>query len=95
MVMRAFRTTFLVAIDEETVSDEDRAAGFMSVDLDEVADYLADGGLQLSWNDEDCGNPCGVVSMEIDLDGLVELPAAEVKKLYGEKPGVTGEPGDG
>ena len=85
MTLRAFKATFLVAIDESEAKDNeqrDEAAG--PVTVEELKDYLRD-ALVLSWDDEDNGNPCGVQSMEVQIEELAELPPAEVQQLYNKE----------
>ena len=79
MTLRAFRATFLVAIDENELD----TAPETPITLEQVKEYLTD-ALILSFNEEDYGNPCGVQSMEVGIDSLTELPADEVAKLYVE-----------
>jgi hypothetical protein len=77
MALRAFRSTFLVAIDDEELDrDNDQP-----VSLEELKDYLAN-ALHPVLDDEAYGNPVGFASAELDFDSLVELPAEEVQRLY-------------
>lgn len=83
MALRAFKTTFLVAIDEEEAGeDHEEHAG--PVTLEELKAYLG-GALRLDWDVEDNGNACGVQSVEVDIEGLTELSPAEIQSLYGNK----------
>ena len=85
MALRAFKATFLVAIDENEAKDNeqrDEAEGLVTVE--ELKNYLRD-ALVLSWDDEANGNPCGVQSMEVQIEELAELPPAEVHQLYNKE----------
>ena len=85
MALRAFKTTFLVAIDESEAKDsEQRDEAEGPVTVEELKDYLRD-ALVLSWDDESNGNPCGVQSMEVQIEELAELPPAEVHQLYNKE----------
>lgn len=79
--MRAFRTTFLCAIDENEAVDNDQRETGVPVTLEEVKRYLSD-ALRLSFDDEQCGNPIGLQSLEVHIEQLEELPQNEVEKLY-------------
>ena len=82
MALRAFKATFLVAIDESEARDnEQRDEAEGPVTVEELKDYLRD-ALVLSWDDEANGNPCGVQSMEVQIEELAELPSAAVHQLY-------------
>ena len=85
MALRAFKATFLVAIDESEARDnEQRDEAEGPVTVEELKDYLRD-ALVLSWDDEANGNPCGVQSMEVQIEELAELPSAEVHQLYSKE----------
>jgi len=77
MTLRAFRTTFLVAIEETELEDRDTP-----VTLDELKKYLND-ALIVSFNDEEHGNPVGLSSMEVFIEQLTEISPQERKALYG------------
>lgn len=74
MRIRAFRTTFLCAIDEEELDG--------TPSLEEVKEYLAD-VLRLQLDDEYGTKPVGLSSVEVNIEGLEELSSEDVKKLYG------------
>ena len=85
MALRPFKATFLVAIDENEAKDNeqrDEAEGLVTVE--ELKNYLRD-ALVLSWDDEANGNPCGVQSMEVQVEELAELLPAEVQQLYNKE----------
>jgi hypothetical protein len=78
--MRAFKTTFLVAIDENERSEEMTDP----VTLEDMKKHLSD-VLIVNWNVEDYPDLCGIQSVEVDIDGLKELFPDEVRKLYGKR----------
>jgi hypothetical protein len=78
-MVRAFKAIFLCAIEDDDL-EEDRDT---PVTLAEVKDYLGD-ALRLTWNDEECGNPVGLSSVEVVIEGLTELSEDERKRLYGK-----------
>lgn len=77
-MLRAFQTTFLVAIDDD---DEDLD---LPITKQDVIDYLND-ALIVDVNMEEYGNPVGFQSAEVKIASLVELSGDEVKKLYGRQ----------
>ena len=82
MAIRAFKATFLVAIDDqEALDNEDRLPDDGPVTLHELQDYLND-ALRVDWNNEENGNACGVQSVEVDINTLQELTPNEVHELY-------------
>lgn len=81
MGLRAFKTTFLVAIDEDEALANEQRDSENPVTIEELRTYLSD-ALRLSFNDEDFGNEVGVQSLQVLIENLEELPAAEVKRLY-------------
>ncbi len=93
MPLRAFRGTFLIAIDEaeSDFADESEKGGPV-VSLEEVKNFLKDAAL-IDVDTEEHGNPVGWTSAELIFDaqkpfgieGLVELTPAEVERLYGQK----------
>lgn len=84
MALRAFKTTFLVAIDDESIEIDDRAEELGPVSLEELKEYL-NSALRVDWDNESEGDPCGVQSMEVLIEGLTELSPDEVAKLYTRK----------
>jgi hypothetical protein len=78
--LRAFKGTFLVAIDESEVDDEDD--GEEPVTLDGLTNFLKD-ALALDVDTEDHGNMVGFQSAELLFNTLEELPDDEVRRLYG------------
>ncbi len=80
-MLRAFRTTFIVAIDEREI-DEIRMG---RVQLREVQQYLRD-ALILSFNDEEHRNRIGLTSLEVNIEGLEEVEPGEVEQLYNQTP---------
>ena len=83
MALRAFKTTFLVAIDQEDAA-ENRDKQARPVTLEELKTYLGV-ALRLDFDTEDNGNDCGVQSIEVNIEGLTELSPQEVQSLYGKK----------
>jgi hypothetical protein len=82
MALRAFRTTFLIAIDEaDAVANWQREEDAKPVTLDELKEYLND-ALIVDVNTDEYGDPLGFQSAEIYIEKLKELTSAEVKKLY-------------
>lgn len=77
MALRAFRTTFICAIDRDEIDDDEVA----EPTLDEVKSYLED-ALVVDFDTENNGNPVGLQSVEVHIEQLTELPPDEVKKLY-------------
>ncbi len=91
MPLRAFRGTFLIAIDEVEADFADESAkGGPVVSLEEVKNFLKDAAV-IDVNTDD--NPVGWQSAELlydgnpeaSIEGLVELTPAEVERLYGQK----------
>lgn len=80
MTIRAFKTSFLVAIDESERREEMTGR----VTLTDLKDYLSK-VLMVDWDSEGYGDTCGVQSVEVDIDGLKELSPGEVKSLYGKR----------
>lgn len=72
-MLRVFRGTFLVAIDEAELE--------CPATLEDVRQYLNEAA-SIDWNAEQFGDPVGMQSMELDFESLQELPAGEVKELY-------------
>jgi len=84
MALRAFKATFLVAIDEdEAVANEQRGKLAGQVTVEELKEYLNE-ALQVDWDNESEGDPCGIQSVEVNIEGLTELTPAEVKTTYGD-----------
>lgn len=77
--LRAFRGTFLVAIDPDDTTDEEPLA----VTRDGLIEFLKD-TLFPEIDLEANGNPVGFQSAELLFDTLEELPADEVSRLYGK-----------
>jgi hypothetical protein len=74
--LRAFKGTFLVAIDQNEADEE------QPVSLDDLSAYLKE-ALILDIDTEDHGNPVGFLSAELHFDMLEELPDDELRRLYG------------
>ena len=78
--LRAFKGTFLVAIDQ---SEADEGEGETPLKLDDLTSYLKD-ALVLDVDTEEHGNPVGFQSAELLFDTLEELSAETVRLLYGQ-----------
>jgi hypothetical protein len=83
--LRAFRGTFLVAIDENEspeleAGDETEPVPVTLVTLKEWLKKA----IILDVNTEEEGDPHGFQSCELKFDSLYELPQSEVKRLYGK-----------
>lgn len=83
MALRAFRTTFLIAIDEQDAADLEQRDPDKPVTLEEVKEYLRN-YLNLDMNTEDVGGSeeIGFQSVEVNIEALREIPADEVSRLY-------------
>lgn len=81
MALRAFKATFLVAIDEEEARDDERRETDAPVTRDEVKAYL-DNALIVGFNNEDHCDVVGIQSVEVVLDDLQELTPSELKRRY-------------
>jgi hypothetical protein len=86
-MLRAFRTTFLFAIDEAEAVEELVESEGLAIEnpppttLEEVKKYLDD-ALRLDVDTEGCGNPLGFQSAEVLIEELVELSPSAVHDLY-------------
>lgn len=84
MALRAFKTTILVAIDdEEAIQEEYREDTKGPVTLDELKNYL-NGALRIDVDTENFGNEVGWQSAEVVVTELQELSDDERKTLYGK-----------
>ena len=83
MALRAFKTTFLIAIDQDESSEWDDEDDQSPMSLDEFKEWLND-ALRVDVDTDGCGNP-GFQSCDVDIDGLKELSPDQVKKLYGKE----------
>lgn len=81
MALRAFSARFLVAIDEEEARENEQRGEDTEVTVTEIREYLKK-ALRVDFDCETHGNPCGVQSIEVLLDGLTELQDTERKRLY-------------
>jgi hypothetical protein len=82
-MLRAFRGTFLVAIDDEEMDEGRAETAPIKPTLSELKSYLHCAA-KIDWDNENYGNPVGVTSMELGIEALQELTEAEVKELYGK-----------
>ncbi len=71
MAFRTFTTTLTVFVNDSESDHSDGNSGPATLDC--IKTYLTN-AMQIVWNPEDAGNPCGVASMEIDFENLVEVP---------------------
>lgn len=84
MALRAFKTTILVAIDdEEAIQEEYREDTQGPVTLEELKDYL-NGALRIDVDTENFGNQVGWQSAEVVVTELEELSDDERKARYGK-----------
>lgn len=85
MALRAFRATYLVAIDdEEAIQEEQRDEDAGPVTLEELKNYLKKSVYPVL-DTENNGNECGVQSVEMIHEQLEELSADEIKGMYQHK----------
>lgn len=76
--LRAFKGTFVVAIDP---SEADEGDGEPPLTVGDLTAFLKE-ALALDVDTEECGNPVRFQSAELLFDTLEELPADEVLRLY-------------
>ena len=105
-MLRAFKATFLVAIDVDEIDPEDLEDDFdpdtdtddpdhvpvpPEPTIEDVRSYLQD-ALILDYDQDEYGNPVGVLSVEVDIDSLEELDPSEVEALYShDRPTLDGD----
>jgi hypothetical protein len=83
MTLSAFKTTFLVAIDDqEAVEEEYRTPEQGPVTEEELKTYL-NSALRIDVDTENFGNAIGWQSAEVAIDELTELSPEEMKARYG------------
>lgn len=80
MALRAFQTTFLIAIDEEEVQRDNAEP----VTIEELKQYLAK-ALIVDVNTDEHGDAIGFQSVEVQIENLTELDPHKVHELYGKK----------
>lgn len=86
-MLRAFRTTFLVAIDDQEADEKDDNCVPVPVTLEEFKQWI-DKALRIDVDTEEHGNEIGFQSAEVDIENFVELEQTDVVKLYAPKPAV-------
>ena len=84
MALRAFQTTFLIAIDDEEARDEEQRTNPEPVTIEELKQYLAK-ALIVDVNTDEHGDEIGFQSVEVQIEELTELGPHEVRELYGKK----------
>ena len=84
MALRAFQTTFLIAIDEEEARESGQREHSEPVTIEELKQYLAK-ALIVDVNTDEHGNQIGFQSVEVQIDDLTELEPQTVHELYGTK----------
>lgn len=81
-MLRGFVGTFRCAIDTAELTSEE-CPEVDEPTLEEVKAYLQD-ALKVDFDMEGCGNPVGITSVEVDIEGLKEIPPEEVARVYGD-----------
>ena len=81
MALRAFQTTFLIAIDSEEAHQEELRSAPGPVTIEELKQFLAK-ALVIDVNTAEHGNEIGFRSVEVHIEKLAELSPSQVRELY-------------
>lgn len=83
MALRAFRGTFLIAIDEDNVSDEVKGHiyGTGPTTVEVVKDFCQE-TITIDCSTDSSEDYVGFVSAQIDFESLTELEPEEIIKIY-------------
>lgn len=84
MALRAFQTTFLIAIDDEEAREEEQRENPEPLTIEELKQYLAK-ALIVDVNTDEHGDEIGFQSVEVQIEKLTELGPHMVGELYGKK----------